>query len=162
MAQQIERFEQRYRNLYTVESQHYDFHRFTNPQGQAFHSGEQRVIWDLLKLQLVQRMLDVAAGTGRIAAYLAEQGLVVVAFDLTPICYAKRVPESIPLPLTISAWSVAQGASSHLGIIISRLLSRSAFCTYCLLHCSAHSFRKCGVCCVQYVASRWCAACAIR
>lgn len=84
MAQQIEQFEQRYRDLYTVESQNYDFHRFTNPQGQAFHTGEQRVIWDLLKLQPGQRMLDVAAGTGRIAAYLAEQGLDVVAFDLTP------------------------------------------------------------------------------
>lgn len=72
-----------YRKLYTHEAQQYDKVRFTHQKGQSFNTVEQRTIFELLGLTAGQRLLDVAAGTGRIAAYLAEQGLDVTGLDLT-------------------------------------------------------------------------------
>lgn len=76
-------FDHRYRQLYTVQAQHYDHFRFDHAKGQAFNTNEQRVIHRLLHLAPGQTVLDVAAGTGRIAVYLAQQGLHVTALDLT-------------------------------------------------------------------------------
>lgn len=79
----VEQFERHYRQLYTRESQTYDQNRFGSPCGQSFNAGEQAMIWRLLGLPRGRTVLDVAAGTGRIAADLAERGLEVIAFDLT-------------------------------------------------------------------------------
>ena len=83
MAAPLEQFEQGYRQLYTTESFRYDRARFSDSEGRLFDQDERAMIWRLLRAQPGQRVLDVAAGTGRIAAYLAERGLDVVACDLT-------------------------------------------------------------------------------
>lgn len=75
--------DQHYRRLYTEQAPHYDRDRFHHSKGQTFNTIEQRVIYQLLGLPSGQRLLDVAAGTGRIAVYLASQGLNVTGLDLT-------------------------------------------------------------------------------
>lgn len=80
---ELDHFEQQYRRRYTAESHRYEQIRFSHQAGQAFNQTEQQAIWDLLRIRPGQRLLDVAAGTGRIAAALAERGLDVVAYDLT-------------------------------------------------------------------------------
>ncbi|HEY0733311.1 MAG TPA: class I SAM-dependent methyltransferase [Herpetosiphonaceae bacterium] len=77
-------FERRYRKLYTAEAIQYDRVRFDHSRGQSFNSREQTTIERLLGLDPGQSVVDVAAGTGRIAAYLASRGLNVTAVDLTP------------------------------------------------------------------------------
>lgn len=76
-------FERRYRQLYTAEALQYDRVRFDHHRGQSFNRSERATIERLLGLDPGQSVLDVAAGTGRIAAYLASQGLHVTAVDLT-------------------------------------------------------------------------------
>ncbi|MBV9788009.1 MAG: methyltransferase domain-containing protein, partial [Chloroflexi bacterium] len=76
-------FERRYRQLYTTEALQYDQVRFDHSRGQSFNSSERATIEGLLGLDPGQSVLDVAAGTGRIAAYLASQRLDVTAVDLT-------------------------------------------------------------------------------
>lgn len=75
--------EQRYRQLYTHEASSYDLVRFSHAQGARFNQREHAAIDGLLGLQPGQQVLDVAAGTGRVAAYLAHQQLQVTAVDLT-------------------------------------------------------------------------------
>ena len=77
-------FDQRFRQLYAHEAGHYDQVRFKNTKGHLFDLEEQMRIHALLGLRRGQTLLDVAAGTGRIAVYLAEQQLRVTALDLTP------------------------------------------------------------------------------
>lgn len=76
-------FERRYRQLYTTEAIQYDQVRFNHNRGQSFNSSEFATIERLLGLDPGQSVLDVAAGTGRIAAYLASRQLDVTAVDLT-------------------------------------------------------------------------------
>jgi ubiquinone/menaquinone biosynthesis C-methylase UbiE len=70
--------------MYTAQSAMYDQIRFSQPAGQTFNSSEQATIARLLGLHPGQTLLDVAAGTGRIATHLASQGAEVFAYDLTP------------------------------------------------------------------------------
>ena len=77
------RFERQYRQLYMKEAGRYDRTRFDHQRGHTFSIQEQLTIAALLGLAPGQSVLDVAAGTGRIAAYLAQQGCHVTAFDLT-------------------------------------------------------------------------------
>src|SRR5690349_9882173 len=79
-----EQFDRRYRQFYTAEAPGYDQIRFSDPEGAAFNTSEQARICRLLDLSPGQTVLDVAAGTGRIAAALAARGLDVVAYDITP------------------------------------------------------------------------------
>ena len=79
-----EQFDRRYRQFYTAEAPGYDQIRFSDPDGVAFNTSEQGRICELLDLAPGQTVLDVAAGTGRIAAALAARGLDVVAYDITP------------------------------------------------------------------------------
>lgn len=83
MPARMSTIDQHYRNLYNKEAANYDRHRFRHAKGQVFNTVEQRRIYDLLGVQPGQTLLDVAAGTGRIAAYMAQQGLNVTALDLT-------------------------------------------------------------------------------
>jgi len=80
----VEQFEQHYRTMYTAQSSMYDQIRFSRPAGQTFNTSEQSTISRLLELHPGQTLLDVAAGTGRIATHLASQGAEVFAYDLTP------------------------------------------------------------------------------
>ncbi|HEY0605244.1 MAG TPA: methyltransferase domain-containing protein [Herpetosiphonaceae bacterium] len=82
--ERLPELEQRYRTLYTAEAIQYDRVRFDHSRGQSFNSREQTTIERLLGLAPGQSVVDVAAGTGRITAYLASRGLNVTAIDLTP------------------------------------------------------------------------------
>jgi ubiquinone/menaquinone biosynthesis C-methylase UbiE len=75
--------EAHYRQVYSREAIRYDRVRFSAPGGHAFNMDEQATTQALLGLRPGQSLLDVAAGTGRIATFLAEQGLQVTALDLT-------------------------------------------------------------------------------
>jgi|GEM_PF-1915176 len=77
-------FEDHYRQWYTSAAGHYDKVRFGRSGGQKFNLKEQQFIYKLLNLKPNETVLDCAAGTGRIAAYLAEQGNQVTGLDLTP------------------------------------------------------------------------------
>lgn len=79
----IERAENHYRALYNKEAPQYDKARFNHSKGRAFHQHEQATIARLIEAQPGKTVLDVATGTGRIAAALAERGMDVTAFDLT-------------------------------------------------------------------------------
>jgi ubiquinone/menaquinone biosynthesis C-methylase UbiE len=75
--------ESHYRQVYSGEASRYDRVRFGAVGGNAFNTDEQATAQALLGLRPGQSLLDVAAGTGRIAIYLAEHGLQVTALDLT-------------------------------------------------------------------------------
>lgn len=79
----IERAESHYRALYNKEAPEYDKARFNHSKGRAFHEHEQETIARLLGARPGMSLLDVATGTGRIAAALAARGVNVTAFDLT-------------------------------------------------------------------------------
>lgn len=79
----IERAESHYRALYNKEAPRYDKARFDHSKGRAFHQHEQERIAQLIGARPGMSVLDVAAGTGRIAAALAQRGVQVTAFDLT-------------------------------------------------------------------------------
>jgi ubiquinone/menaquinone biosynthesis C-methylase UbiE len=79
----LKEYDQRYQQLYNFEATRYDTYRWGHRRGAAFNTAEQRIVYDLLGLQPGARVADVAAGTGRIATYLADQGLEVTAVDLT-------------------------------------------------------------------------------
>ncbi|MGB0388841.1 MAG: class I SAM-dependent methyltransferase [Ardenticatenaceae bacterium] len=90
-----QRFDRYYRDYYNEEASEYDKVRFGSSNGSnvskksdegdvsASEWAEQAVIYNLLGLSAGQSVLDVPAGTGRIAAYLGERGLRVTALDLT-------------------------------------------------------------------------------
>lgn len=75
--------ERHYRSLYTKEAGNYDASRFDHQRGTAFNTKEQKAIFNVLGLQPGQTILDCPTGTGRIGAYLADQGLNVIGFDIT-------------------------------------------------------------------------------
>jgi ubiquinone/menaquinone biosynthesis C-methylase UbiE len=78
-----EPIEQQLQTAYTTEAQHYDRMRFTHAPGKAFDEAEQQAVHRLLGVKSGERVLDVGAGAGRVAAFLAAQGLRVTALDLT-------------------------------------------------------------------------------
>ncbi len=75
--------ERHHRQVYTGEAIEYDRHRFADPWGKFFNAFEQQQIFKLLGLKPGQTVLDAPVGTGRIGAYLAQQGLKVTGLDLT-------------------------------------------------------------------------------
>lgn len=98
----IERAESHYRSLYNHEAPQYDKARFNHSKGRAFHQHEQETIARLIGARPGVSLLDVAAGTGRIAAALAERGMNVTAFDLTRgmLLQARdRAERNRPLPV---------------------------------------------------------------
>ena len=72
-----------HQSLYTSEAGHYDARRFSSRRGQLCHHYEQRSLIRLLSPLKGTRVLDVPAGTGRIAEALMAAGADVVAADLT-------------------------------------------------------------------------------
>ncbi len=79
----IRDFEQHYQQWYTKHAGQYDPSRFSHDDAKRFNSLEQVRIFELLGLKPGQTVLDVPTGTGRIAAYMAQQGLKTTALDLT-------------------------------------------------------------------------------
>lgn len=74
-----ERFDRYYQRYYSTEADQYDKVRFHSSEDEA----EYAAIYRLLGLHSGQSVLDAPAGTGRVATYLARQGLRVTALDLT-------------------------------------------------------------------------------
>lgn len=81
--QELRALEAQYERLYAGEADRYDQIRYAPPKGQWRNQEERRLIFELLDLAPGGLVLDAPAGTGRISTYLAEQGLQVVALDLT-------------------------------------------------------------------------------
>ncbi|MDA0242978.1 MAG: class I SAM-dependent methyltransferase [Chloroflexi bacterium] len=92
----LSEIESHYRNLYTKEAVQYDATRFNHERGQHFNTKEQQAIHKLLDLPAGNTLLDVPTGTGRIGAYMAEQGLQVTGFDITRnmMLEARKLAES--------------------------------------------------------------------
>ncbi|HEU5013121.1 MAG TPA: class I SAM-dependent methyltransferase [Roseiflexaceae bacterium] len=86
---------------YTDEASLYDSRRFTDSWGRYFNAFEQQQIFKLLNLKPGQSVLDAPVGTGRIGAYLAQQGLNVTGLDLTRnmMLQARRRSESANLAI---------------------------------------------------------------
>lgn len=87
---------------YTDEASLYDSRRFTDSWGRFFNAFEQQQIFKLLNLKAGQSVLDAPVGTGRISAYLAQQGLKVAGLDLTRnmMLQARRRSESANLDIS--------------------------------------------------------------
>lgn len=75
--------DEHYRQVYSAEAEKYELVRFSSPKDHWFDVKEQAAIRVLLGLKPGQTLLDVAAGTGRIAIPLAEKGIRVTLFDIS-------------------------------------------------------------------------------
>ncbi len=75
--------ERHYQQLYSSEADRYDAIRYAPPKGQRRNHAEQQTLFDLLGPRPGAQVLDAPAGTGRIATFLAEQGVHVTALDIT-------------------------------------------------------------------------------
>lgn len=80
----MKRLDAEHQSLYTQEAAQYDRRRFSSRRGQLWHHYERESLIRLLSPLAGLTVLDMPAGTGRIAEGLVAAGAHVVATDLTP------------------------------------------------------------------------------
>jgi len=68
---------------YSEEADQYDNHRFISEKGKFFHEIDMEAFFSILGDISGKRILDVAAGTGRLSLELAKKGAQVIALDVT-------------------------------------------------------------------------------
>jgi len=80
----LREYERTKREAYSSLAPQYDDRRYNNPAGRLLVEQTNRMLSCVLGDERGRRVLDVGAGTGRTALYLAGRGAEVVAYDLTP------------------------------------------------------------------------------
>lgn len=68
---------------YTREAEVYDLKRFSHLDGRFYAELSNQILLDLLEAKKGDRILDLAAGTGRVSVGLAEKGVSIFGADLT-------------------------------------------------------------------------------
>ncbi len=81
-ATDLREYEREKRAAYSSLAPEYDERRYNNPAGRLLVEQTNRMLSSVLAEEKGHRVLDVGAGTGRTALYLASRGAEVVAYDL--------------------------------------------------------------------------------